>query len=114
MKEENILEAYWRELIHTVVYILNRVQAKANNKKTPYELWYGRIHTVNYFRVFERKCYIKRDEEKLGNFDARSNEGIFLGYSTKIKACKCYKKRLRKIFKSENVKVDETYRIQLQ
>jgi len=62
------------------------VQVRANNTKTPYELWYGRIPTAKYFRVFGSKCYIRRDEENLGKFDARSDEGIFLGYSNKSKA----------------------------
>ena len=43
------------------------------------------------------KCYIKRTEENLGKFDDRADEGIFLGYSIKSKAYKCYNKRLRKI-----------------
>jgi hypothetical protein len=107
MKESNLPKVYWREEIHTTIYILNRVEDKANNTKTPYELWYGRIPFVKYFRVFGRKCYIKRDEKKLGNFDARSNEVIFLGYSTKIKDYKCYNKRLRKIVESVIINVDE-------
>lgn len=57
--------------------------------------------------MFGSKCYIKIDEENLGKFDARSNEGIFLGYSIKIKFYRCYNKRLRKIVESANVKVDE-------
>lgn len=71
---------------------------------------YGRIPIVKYFRVFQRKCYIRRDDKKLGKFDARSNEGIFLVYNTKIKAYRCYKKSLRRIFESASVKVDEELR----
>lgn len=51
-----------------------------------YELWYGRTLTAKYFKVFRRKFYIQRDEDNLGKFDNRANEGIFLGYSTKRKA----------------------------
>lgn len=40
-------------------------------------------------------------------FDAKFDEGIFLGYSTKSKEFKCYKKRTNKIVESVNVKVDE-------
>jgi hypothetical protein len=72
------------------------VQLRVNSIKTPYELWYGRPPTVRYFKIFGKKYYIRRDEEDLGNFDSRCDEGIFLGYSTIIKACKCYNKRLEK------------------
>lgn len=36
--------------------------------------------------MFGSKCYIRKDEEYMGKFVARSNEGIFLGYSIRIKA----------------------------
>lgn len=107
MKEENVPDVYWREAIHSAFYILNRVQIKGNNTKTPYELWKGEIPTVKYFKVFGSKCYIKRDDENLGKFDAICDEGIFLGYSTNSKAYKCFNKTLRKIVESANVKVDE-------
>ena len=74
-----LLEFYWRESVHTTFYVFNRVQARENNTKTPYELWHRRIPTVKYFKVFRSKCYIRRDDETLGKFDARSDEGIFLG-----------------------------------
>jgi hypothetical protein len=57
--------------------------------------------------VFGRKFYIIRDDEKLGNFDVRSDARIFLGYSTINKAYRCYKKMLKKIFESASVKVEE-------
>jgi hypothetical protein len=57
--------------------------------------------------VFGRKCYIKRDDENLWKFDARCDEGIFLGYATKRKAYRCFNKILRKIVASANLKVDE-------
>lgn len=56
--------------------------------------------------IFGSKFYIKIDED-LGKFDARCDEGIFFGYSTKSKAYWCYNKRLRKNVESANVKVDE-------
>ena len=40
-------------------------------------------------------------------FDSRVDEGIFLGYSTRSKAYKCYNFRLKKIVESIDVKVDE-------
>lgn len=61
---------------------------------------------MNYFRIFGRKCYIKRDEEDIGKFDSRTNEGIFLGYLKISKTYRCYGKRLKKIVGRTNVRVD--------
>ena len=77
---------------------------------------FGRPASVKYFRVFGSKCYIKREGDNIGKFESRTNEGIFLGYSSSKRAYKCYNLRLQKIIESENVIVDDTKpkRIQIQ
>ena len=84
LNEEKLLDVYWMEAIHTVVYILNRGQIKVNNDKNSYHLWYGRPALVKYFMLFGSKCYLETIEYDLGKFDSRTDEGIFLGYSVRI------------------------------
>ena len=62
---------------------------------------------VKYFRVFGSKCYIKRNKDDLGKFDSRTDEGIFLGYSSTKKAYRCFNKRLHRIIESVDVRVDD-------
>ena len=107
LNEAKLSNGYWREVVSMTVYILNRGQIRINNNKTPYKLWYGRAPSVKYFKFFGSKCYIKRVDENLRKFDARSNEGIFLGYSPTQKEYKCYNLRLHKIIESSDVKVDD-------
>jgi hypothetical protein len=107
LKEEILSDGYWREDVGTKIYILNRGQIRINNNKNPYELWFGRAPSVKYFKVFGSKCYIKRLDENLRKFDARYNEGIFLGYASTKKAYRCYNLRLHKIVQSSYVKVDD-------
>ena len=78
-----------------------------NKDKTPYELWYGRVAQSNFLKLFGSKCYIKRNEDDLGKFDSRTDEGIFLGYSSTKRAYRCYNKRLHKIVESVDVRVDD-------
>jgi hypothetical protein len=78
------------------------------NDKTPYELWKGRLTNVNHFRVLGSKCYIKREDNKVGKFDSCVDEGILVGYSRKRKAYKCYNLRLNKIVESINGKFNGT------
>lgn len=108
MKYANLANVYWKE-VHTIVYILNRVHIRVNHTKIPYELWNGRPHTMKCFKIFGSKCYIRRDENDLGKFDTRVDEGIFLGYDTNTNAYRCYNKSLDKIVESTNVKVCETW-----
>lgn len=93
--------------MHTTIHIPSRGLLRNNNDKTPYELWKCRLAILNYFKVFGRKCYIKRNEDNLGKFDPKTDEGIFLGYSLDNKAYRCYNLILYNIVMSANVKVDD-------
>ena len=64
-----------------------------------FELWYGYAPNENYFKVFGRKCYILKDARK-GKLDAKSDECIFLGYSTKNKAYKFLNSNTNEIMES--------------
>jgi hypothetical protein len=83
MNERNIPQTYWVKAIHTIVHILNKAHLRQNSDKTPYELWFGRPTSIKNFKVF--KCYIKNNDENIGKYDGRDDEGIFLGYSTNSK-----------------------------
>ena len=63
---------------------------------------------MKHFRVFGSKCFIKNNDEKLGKFELRADEGIFLGYSSRSRAYKCYNKRLHNIVESIDVVIDES------
>ena len=62
---------------------------------------------MKYFQVFGSKCYILNDRENLGKFDAKSDKGIFLGYSTSSRAYRVYNKRTKTVMESINVKIDD-------
>ena len=77
-----------------------------DSNQTPFELWYGYKPNVCYFKVFGSKCYIQNELRK-GIFDAKSDEGIFLGQSNKSKAYKCLNLSTHKVIESAHVKIDE-------
>ena len=93
--------------MNTSCHIGNRIYFRVGTKKTAYEIWNGKKPKVKYFRVFGRKYYILNDQENLGKFDAKSDEGIFLGYSTSGRAYRVYNKRTKTVMESINVKIDE-------
>jgi transposase InsO family protein/DNA-binding transcriptional MerR regulator len=107
MNEKNIGQTYRVETIHTIVHILNKAHLIPHNDKKPYELWYGRPALIKNFKVFGSKCYIKNNNENLGKYDDRADEGIFLGYSTNSKGYRCFNKRLYKLVDCIDLKVYE-------
>jgi hypothetical protein len=57
--------------MHTSVHIQIKVMLRNNTDKNHYELWKERPTNVKQFRVFGRKCYIKREDGRMGKFDSR-------------------------------------------
>lgn len=91
-----------------MAYTLNRVQIRKGMEKTPYELLFGHTPSVKYFKTFGRKFYIKRDND-INKFDPKNDEGMFLGYSLKCKAYKCFNYRTKTIVECSNVKINEKF-----
>jgi transposase InsO family protein len=110
LMDSKLTDIFWTQAVHTTVHIQNRVMLRNNTDKTPYELWKGRPANVKHFRVFGSKCYIKREDGRMGKFDSRVDKGILVGYSSTRKAYKCYNLRLNKVVESINVTIDETGR----
>jgi hypothetical protein len=93
--------------VHTTIHIQNKVMLINNNDKNPYELWKERPTNVKQFIVFGNKCYIKREDGRMGKFDSRVDKGVFVGYSSTRKTYKCYNLRLNKVVEIINVTIDE-------
>ena len=104
---KDVARNLWEEVINTAYRTVNRVYFRSGTKKTPYELWKGRKSNVKYFRIFGSTCFILKDRENVGKFDSRSNEGIFLGYSSTSNAYRVYNKRTMKVIETTNVVIDE-------
>jgi hypothetical protein len=71
LMDSKLIDVFWVEVVHTKIHIQNRGMLRNNSDKNPYERWKGRPTNVNHFRVFGRKCYIKREDGRIGKFDSR-------------------------------------------
>jgi len=43
---------FWREVVNTSVYTMNKVQIRQGTSKTPYELLFAHTALVKHFRIF--------------------------------------------------------------
>jgi hypothetical protein len=107
LMDYKLTDIFWTQVVHTTIRIQNRVILRNKIDKTPYELWKGRPTNVKHFRVFGSKCYIKREDGRMGKFDSHVDKGILVGYSSIRKAYKCYNLRLNKVLENINVTIDE-------
>jgi len=107
LDESGTPPTFWGEVDFAAVVILNKTNVRVNSTQTAHELWYGETPSVKHFKIFGSKCYIKNNDEHLGKFEPRVDEGILLGCSPHSKAYICYNKRLGRIVDSIDVVVDE-------
>ena len=113
--EGNLPRYFWAEAVNTACYILNRVSTRPIIKKTPYEIWKGRKPNIYYFHVFGCKCFVLNNgKDNLENFDAKSDEAIFLGYSTNSKAYRVFNKRTLTVEESFHITFNEDVPLKIE
>ena len=108
LMDSKLTDIFWTQVVHTTIHIQNRAMVIKNIAKNPYEIWKGRLENVKHFISFGRKCYIKREDGRIGKFDSCVDKGILVVYSRKMKAYKCFNLRLNIIVEIINVMIDET------
>ena len=99
-----IPKSFWADAINIACYVMNRSLIRPILKKTPYELYFGRKPNISNLHIFGCKCFVHNNgKDNLGKFDAKSDEAIFLGYSSTSKAFWVYNKRNLQVEKSIHV-----------
>ncbi|GKB77009.1 putative ribonuclease H-like domain-containing protein [Tanacetum coccineum] len=97
LADSKLPTTFWAKVVNTACYVQNRVLVVKPHNKTPYELFRGKIPTLSFMRPFECHVTILNTLDYLGNFDGKSDEGLFIGYSMNSKAFRVYNIRTRKV-----------------
>ena len=72
------------EVLKTAIHILNRVLSKSV-PKTPYELWTGRVPSLNHLHVWGSPAEAKVFKPNIGKLDPKIVSCYFIGYPKKSK-----------------------------
>ncbi|XP_073153011.1 uncharacterized protein [Henckelia pumila] len=102
--DSNVSKKLWIEAINTTFYTQNRSMINKRHKKTLYEIWNDTKPDVSYFKIFDCKCFIHDNgKHHLTAFDAKADEGIFIGYSLVSRAYR--------VFNNKSLTVEETIHV---
>nr|GEX25486.1 hypothetical protein [Tanacetum cinerariifolium] len=77
---------FWAEAVNTACYVQNRVLVTKSQNKTPYELFNGRTPAIGFLKPFGCHVMILNTLDHLRKFEAKGDEGYFIGYSMSSKA----------------------------
>ena len=85
--KSNLYQNFWAEAVNTECHVTNKCLIRVVLNKTPYELLNNKNPMRNYLRAFGCRCFVLNNgKDYLGKFDPRSDEGVFVGYSSSSKA----------------------------
>ncbi|GJY25806.1 ribonuclease H-like domain-containing protein [Tanacetum coccineum] len=98
---------FWAEAVNTACYIQNKVLVTKPYNKTPYELFPGRKPALGFMRPFGCLVTILNTIDHLGKFDAKADEGFFVGYSINSKAFRVFNSGIRIIEENLHVQFSE-------
>ncbi|KAJ9547456.1 LOW QUALITY PROTEIN: hypothetical protein OSB04_019999 [Centaurea solstitialis] len=90
LSEANLATQFWAEA--------NRSLIVKRFRRTPYELFRNRKPSIEHLHIFDN----------LGKFDSKSDDGIFLGYSSISKTYRVFNKRRQTIEETIHVRFDES------
>ena len=77
------------EALKTAIHILNRVPSKSV-PKIPYELWTGRVPSLNHLRVGGSSTEAKVFNPNIRKLDPKTISCYFIGYPEKLKGFRFY------------------------
>nr|GFA73559.1 putative ribonuclease H-like domain-containing protein [Tanacetum cinerariifolium] len=95
---------FWAKAVNTACYIQNRVLVNKSQNKTLYELLNDRTPAIGFLKPFSCYVMILNTLDNLGKFEAKGDEGYFIGYSMSSKAFRVFNKRTRRV--EENLHVE--------
>ena len=89
--------------MNTAVHVINKTERTRQDKKTPYELWYGKPPNVEKFRVFGTECFAHIPAEKRRKLDKKASKGYLVGYLDDGRGYRVYVPTVRNVILSRDV-----------
>lgn len=110
LKAMAVPDVLWGKAVSHAVYVLNRLNTKALDGTTTYELWTGRKPHVGHMRVFGCVAHLKIAKNHFNKLDDRSKKVVYLGTEKGSKAHRLLNPNTGVIYVSRNVIFEENRR----
>lgn len=106
--EAGLKGCFWAEAVSTACFTQNRSIIVKTHGKTAYEALKLRKPDISFFHVFGCQCFILNNRDQLSKFDAKADDGTFVGYSLVSKAYRVFNIRRQCIEESIHVTFEES------
>jgi transposase InsO family protein len=107
LRTASLPKDYWQYAMAAAVHITNRLPSRANDGRSPYELWTGTVPDISHLRVFGCQAYALVPKQKRQKLDDKATASIFLGYPSSQKGHIMQDMQTKRIFVSRAITFDE-------
>lgn len=95
----------WAEACNTATYILNHTGKTKIDKKSPYELWFGKkLENLNHLKIFGTECYVHVQKQFRFKFDNKALKGHLVGYVNERDGYRIWIPSKNKIIRTHDVR----------
>ena len=108
LKNASLPEKFWDEAVSTATFLINRMTTPLLQNKSPYEVLFHLLPDYNLFRTFGCLCYPHLRDYSPHKLTPRSEQCIFLGYSSIHLGYRCLSLSSQKLFISRDVIFEES------
>lgn len=82
LAEVKVDRRYWPEIVRAAAYLKNRSLANTMEKKTPYEIFFGKKPCVKNLKIYRSKIFVKIPEKRRqSKWDKKAEQKVLLGYT---------------------------------
>jgi hypothetical protein len=82
LTEARVHIRFWPEAILAAAYLKNRTLANTIERKTPYEILFGKKPNAKHLRMYGSRVFVRVSEQnRSSKWDRKADLGILLGYS---------------------------------
>ena len=108
LKNASLPEKFWDEAVSTSTFLINRMTTPILQHKSPYEVLFNIKPDYNLLRTFGCLCYPYLRPYSPHKLSARSEQCIFLGYSSFHIGYRCLSLSTNRLYISRNVIFEES------
>lgn len=103
-------KSFWFDAVLAAVHVRNRLPHKANEGKTPIEVFTGVKPDVSYMKVFGCLAYVMIQDGMRTKLDSKVKKCIFIGYGQDegVKGYRLYDPETNRVIVSRNVSFNES------
>ncbi|CAM8915811.1 unnamed protein product [Rhodiola kirilowii] len=90
MIQSGLPKSFWGDSVLTATYIINRLPSQILSGKTPWEMLFKSVPSIDHLKTFGCLCYVITLAHQRDKFDHRALQCIFLGNPMGQKGYKTY------------------------